>query len=203
MPQVPPIHDFIRELDRAWDRPTGEKTVLRIIGSTALMLQADYERGTKDSDILETDDLGRGTRARLLALAGKGTELHGRHRLCVEFVSSGFPLIPQKPLWLDVPDLNENLVHFHIEVLDVVDVVVSKLRRFHAHDVQDIEAMVDRGLVPHETLIKRFLAAVDCFTLDSRAEDLPKCVKNLNRVERDFLGVDETDIELPAWLADD
>jgi hypothetical protein len=44
---------------------------------------------------------------------------------------------------------DRELAHFRIEVLDVVDVVVSKLKRFHANDLRDIEAMVDRDLVPH------------------------------------------------------
>ena len=30
--------------------------------------------------------------------------------------------------------------------------------------------------------------------------DLPRIVANLHRVERDMLGVDETDIELPSWI---
>ncbi|HEY1551709.1 MAG TPA: hypothetical protein VGG28_27970 [Kofleriaceae bacterium] len=30
--------------------------------------------------------------------------------------------------------------------------------------------------------------------------DLPKYVANLHRVERDMLGVDETEIELPSWI---
>ena len=33
------------------------KVRLRVIGSSALMLQTDYARGTKDSDVLETADL--------------------------------------------------------------------------------------------------------------------------------------------------
>lgn len=48
-----------------------------------------------------------------------------------------------------------NLKHFRIEVLDVVDVVVSKLARYNANDAQDIDAMITRGLVPHGLLIER------------------------------------------------
>ena len=60
------------------------------------MLQARYERGTKDSDIFETTDLDVETKPRLLELAGPGT--------------------------------------------DVIDVVVSKLKRLHGNDLRDIEA---------------------------------------------------------------
>jgi hypothetical protein len=55
-------------------------------------------------------------------------------------------------------------------------------------------------LVPHERLLDRFRAAVDELDGDARAEDLPKYVKNLHRVERDMVGVDETEIELPTWI---
>lgn len=45
------FEDFFRELDASWKWPADAKTSLRIIGSAALMLQADYERGTKDTDV--------------------------------------------------------------------------------------------------------------------------------------------------------
>jgi hypothetical protein len=41
---------------------------------------------------------------------------------------------------------------------------------------------------------------VDYFLLDARAEDLPKCVENLHRVERDLFGLPETEIDLPDWI---
>jgi len=172
-------------------------------GSSPLMLQAEYERGTKDSDVLETDDLDERTRVRLIQLAGPGTDLHRRHRLYVELVSSALPFLPRVPLWHEISQLNEGLQHFRLVVLDVVDVVVSKLMRLHANDIADIEAMVERERVPHARLLERFLSAVKCFSMDARAEDLPRYVRNLHRVERDVFNVTETPIELPAWVHDD
>jgi hypothetical protein len=137
------------------------------------------------------------------ALAGPGTTLHSRHKLYIEIVSSGLPLLPQAPAWRDIPELNKDLTSFRLEVLDVLDVIVSKLRRFHANDVRDIEAMVNLDLVPHEALLERFLSAVECFLMDSRAENLSRCVKNFHRVERDMLLVNETPIALPDWLQAD
>jgi hypothetical protein len=101
---------------------------------------------------------------------------------------------------LDVADLNTDLANLHIQVLAIVDVVVSKLKRFHAYDLQDIEAMVERGLVDHGLLVEPFREAIDGYPLDARAEDLPRYIANLHRVERDLLGVPETAIELPSWL---
>lgn len=194
------IREFLRDLDCAWMPTASPKVPLRIIGSTALMLQASYERGTKDSDVLETVDLGADTRARLKAIAGQGSKLHVRHKLYVDIVSDGLPFLAPLPRWLDVHDLNADLANVHVQVLHVVDVVVSKLKRFHPYDLQDIDAMVERGLVDHGLLIERFREAVDGYLLDARAEDLPKYVANLHQVERDLLGVPETAIELPSWL---
>lgn len=73
-------------------------------------------------------------------------------------------------------------------------------KRFHANDQSDIAAMIDLGLVPHAQLIERFRAAVDEFSGDARAEELPVYVARLHRVERDMLGVAESEIELPSWI---
>ena len=51
---MPLINDFFIDIDRHWGASTEGKIPLRIIGSSALMLQTNYERGTKDSDVLET-----------------------------------------------------------------------------------------------------------------------------------------------------
>lgn len=42
------IDDFFKDIDGRWGQAPDAKIRLRIIGSAALMLQADYERGTKD-----------------------------------------------------------------------------------------------------------------------------------------------------------
>ena len=96
--------------------------------------------------------------------------------------------------------MNRRLEKLELFVLDVVDVVVSKLKPFRANDQSDIDAMIKRGLVPHESLLERFRAAVDEFSGDARASDLPQYIKHLHRVERDMLGVDETEIDLPSWI---
>lgn len=195
-----PIRNLIKDVDRLWDRAGQGKICLSIIGSAALMLQTSYERGTKDSDILEAASLKAETKDRLLQLAGHGTDLYRRHRVYLEFVAPGIPFLPQNPLFHLVGDLNEELAHFEIEVLDVADVVVSKLKRFHANDVSDIEAMVNLEKVDHARMIERFRAAVETYAMDARAEDLPRYVRNLHRIERDCFQAPETPIELPSWI---
>lgn len=164
------------------------------------MLQANYQRGTKDSDVLETKDLSRRVRDSLLRLAGQRTTLATKHRMYLEFVPNGLPFLPQVPRFHEMTALNEALAHFTIAALDVVDVVVSKIMRFNSDDRNDIDAMIGLELVSHEQLIHRFHSAVDWYSMDARVAELPKYVENLHRVERDMLLVDETDIQLPGWI---
>jgi hypothetical protein len=149
---VSALEEFFRDLDKQWRWPGDAKIGLRLIGSAALMLQTNYERGTKDSDVLETTSLTDEIKTRLLAIAGKDSRLLDRHRLYLEIVASGIPFLPRGPVWHPVAALNANLEHFRIEALDVVDVVVSKFKRAHAVDMDDIAAMIDAGVVPHARL---------------------------------------------------
>ena len=194
------IEDFLREVDVLWTWPTTSPIPLRIIGSTALMLQTSYVRGTKDSDVLETIELSVETQQRLVSVAGAGTELFTRRRLYIEIVRNGIPFLPWPPTWHLLDAFNRSLQHFELGVLDVVDVVVSKLKRLNDNDLTDIAAMVDLGLVSQDALADRFRSAVDNFSGDARASDLPKYVGNLHRIERDVLGVDESEIEIPSWI---
>ena len=197
-----PIRNLILELDRLWPTERGEKVLLRIIGSAALMLQTPYERATKDGDILEIASLTPEVKNQLLRLAGKDSTLHKKHRVYLEFVGPGFPFLPRQPQFHPVQDLNASLGHFTVEVLDAADVVVSKLARFHADDARDIEAMIDLERFDHTRLLERFTSAIDGFAGDARAATLPRYIRNFHRVERDWFQVSETSIELPPWIED-
>jgi hypothetical protein len=68
-----PIELFLLNIDAEW--PAGAPRILfKVIGSTALMLQTPYSRGTKDSDVLGVDPIIGSVADALLALAGKGTK---------------------------------------------------------------------------------------------------------------------------------
>ena len=194
------IEAFFREIDRLWEPIRPGRIPLKLIGSGSLFLQADYSRTTKDGDVLETSEVTGEIKDKLKELAGKRTPLHKRTGLYLDIVFAGLPFLPQTPKFHPQPKLNASLRHFEVEVLDVVDVVVSKFSRFSPSDVEDARAMVKLGLVDHKTLIRRFEAAVDYFSMDARAEDFPDYVKNLHRVERDMLNVPESEIELPGWI---
>jgi hypothetical protein len=69
---------FFDDIDGRWNGPPGEVIELRLIGSTALMVLTEYDRGTKDSDVLETVAITGAIKTRLLELAGQDTALHRR-----------------------------------------------------------------------------------------------------------------------------
>jgi hypothetical protein len=130
----------------------------------------------------------------------ENSAMHARHRVYIDIVANGVPFLPRGPRFHAVEAL-KSLQHFEIVVLDIVDVVVSKLKRFSANDQSDIEAMIELGHVEHALLVSRVRSAVDSFVEDARAEEqLPRCIRNLHRVERDLFDAAESEIELPGWL---
>src|SRR5690349_15668370 len=98
------------------------------------MLQSDYSRITKDSDVLETADLSDAIREQLERLAGRGSPLYHRHRMYLDLVSQFLPFLPEEPHWVPVSGLDGRLTHLQVEALGITDVVVSKLYRFIAND---------------------------------------------------------------------
>lgn len=192
------VEQFFAEIDSKW--PTSDtKQQLRIIGSGALMLQTTYQRGTNDGDIFETQ-LPAEAKDRLLELAGRGTVIHAKRSMYVDIVANGIPFLPRPATWHAVPKLSSLLSRLEILALDVIDVVVCKLKPFRPRDIGDIAAMIDRGLVRHELLVERFKSAADEFAYGAYAQAIPTYLKNLNQVERDLFGVAESEIELPSWI---
>lgn len=195
------IEEFLIELDQNWKTSSKELIRLPIIGSAALFLQCDYSRGTKDSDVLQVGQLTADeVVAALEKIAGSGSVLAKRHRVYLDIVAQSIPFLPHPPRFHVLENLNHQLHHFKVEVLDMVDVVVSKLKPFRAQDVDDIRYLADRGLIESSELVSRFEAAVAYWSMDARATQLPKYVENLHVVQRDLLGVEETVIELPRWI---
>jgi len=196
------IEDFFIDLDRRWRLAQAGRIPLRIIGSAALMLHTKYERRTKDSDVVETDFITESVRKALMDIAGQKTEFHTRYGMYLDIVARATPFLPHPPVYRTVAALKE-LKHFSVDALEPVDVVVSKLKRFFANDVSDIEAMVNMGIIDHDRLIERLKSAVDAYELDARAEvHLPRIIANFHAIERDCFQVPETIIDLPGSMND-
>jgi hypothetical protein len=192
------IESFLKDIDER-AKPVSGVIRLHVIGSAALLLQTDHERGTKDSDVWETTDMTTEIKASLSAIAGKGSPIHHKHRMWLDFVPNGLPFLPQKPRFHSIHRLNRSLTRLHIEALDIVDTVVSKLARFNASDVEDISAMVKRGLAPHGEFVRRFRAALDAASMGAQADEFSRYVTNFHAIERDHYRVRETEIDVPDW----
>ncbi|MFH1724074.1 MAG: DUF6036 family nucleotidyltransferase [Elusimicrobiota bacterium] len=195
------IREFLSEIDAKWKAIGGEPLNLRIIGSAALMLRCDYERGTKDADVLEVKDGPPAIKDQLLTLAGEKTDIHRQFRIHIDVVDGAILFLPQRPVFHPLPSLS--LKNFNIEVLDIGDVVLSKLKRYNSDDKNDIRAMAQRELVGHKRLVARFAAAADWFSMDARAQDVARYLRNLHAAERDILGFPPSKIELPDSMQDE
>ncbi len=193
------IEKYFRELDHEWKSGQEGKITLFVIGSGALFLQTDYERGTKDSDVLETPEISPDVSKRLRALAGRGSPLFKKYRVFLDIVRRPIPFLPQMPIFHPVPGF-KNFKNFEIKVLDIVDVVVSKLKPFRPQDKKDIEFLANKKLLLHDRLLERFRLVLDFHSMDARAGDFPKFLENLHTVEREMLFVPESKIELPDWI---
>jgi len=196
-----PPEALLLELDRLWKAEDTPRIRIRILGSMALMLQTDYQRGTKDGDLLYAEPIDARVKERLLALGGQGTPLARRHRIYLDVVSRGILMLPAQPLFVPLPALSAQLTHFEVEALSVPDVVITKLKPFRPTDIADIAAMILRGHVTHDQFVTLFRSAVERFADGATGgEKLPKIVANFHQIERDQFGVEETDIELPPWV---
>lgn len=199
-----PPEALLLDLDKLWQGEGKPRIRIRILGSMALMLQTNYERGTKDGDILDAHPIDAEIKERLLKLGGLGSALAKRHRVYLDVVTNGLLMLPAQPRYLPLPDFTAQLAHFEVEALSVPDVVISKLKPFRPTDIADIAAMIARGCVTHEQFQSLFLSAIDRFADGATgAAKLPKIVQNFNQIERDYFGTEETQIELPSWVDED
>ena len=104
-----PVEALFRAIDRELSSTTLPRVELRIVGSTALLLQTTYRRGTKDSDVVETFDFDPEVRDTLVGLAGPGTRLSVQHGIHLEFVGEAILFLPEEPAWKHAWSLSLNL----------------------------------------------------------------------------------------------
>ena len=196
-----PPEALLLDLDKRWQSQGEPRIRIRILGSMSLMLQTDYERGTKDGDILYAPPVEGLVKDRLLALGGQGTVLAKRHRVYIDVVTSGILMLPAQPQYIPIPGLTARLTNFEVEALSIPDVVITKLKPFRPADIEDINAMILRRHITHDQFLGLFQSAVDRFADSATgAAKLPQIVQNFNQIERDSFGVEETEIELPPWV---
>ena len=153
-----PPEALLLDLDKVWKDERKQKIQIRILGSMSLMLQTDYQRGTKDGDILYAAPVDEAVKKQLLELGGMGSRLAKRHSVYIDVVSRAILMLPAQPNYVPLLDLTAKLTHFEVEALSIPDVVISKLKPFRPTDIADINAMIVRDRITHEQFQSLFLA---------------------------------------------
>jgi len=154
---------------------------LLIGGASALVLAYDGQLATRDLDVI-----GERTGV-LLALSermGSGSEAHRLTGYYLDVVPPGW--FPNAPGWRAraVPVPVPGLQHIELKVLEVHDLILSKLKRFGSGDRDDIRSLCDRAEFDVEILKERYQQARQLYDRDEEE----KLDENFRFVEIEFLG---------------
>jgi len=152
----------------------GERLDLYLLGRAALIVRYGLNLATKDVDMVmrtETPEL----EAKAFELFGKGTPNAMRWGLYLEGVPPGLPPVPGSYRRLSV-ELPGNWKVLRPRQLDAHDLAVTKLKRFHAGDREDLRILCDAGDLTREGL-ERALNSAYPFGMDE--EEDPEC-KRMN-----------------------
>ena len=131
----------------------GETLELHLIGRSALVLGFGLRLMTKDVDVVEVAPAPLLDRA--AEAFARGGEAHRRLGFYLEVVSSGLPPMPAgfaaRCVAIDGPwrVIRPKRPEAH-------DLIVTKLKRFHAGDREDVRILCDSGEVAEPTLRERF-----------------------------------------------
>jgi hypothetical protein len=154
----------------------------------AILLAYDGQLGTEDVDLV-------GEKAGLLLrrsdLAAKGSPLHRETGYCLDIVSPG--LFPQEWGWPGRAKvaLVPGVEHIELRILELHDLILSKLRRFGGKAREDIRRLCDRPEFDVETLRDRLRNARLRYDRDEQ-ESLDG---NFHFIEREFLALDPSDFD--------
>lgn len=176
---------LLRELDARLEDPPRE---VWMGGGAAILLAYDGTVATVDIDLIGEKT---GLLLHLSGLAPKGSALHRSTHLYCDVVPPG--LFPSEFGWrsraiaIDLPELS----HLRIRVLEIHDLILSKLKRFSPKDREDIRHLSGRTQVDLGTLRERYRDARLFFDYDQRE----KLDSNFNLVETEFLGAEPSGFE--------
>ena len=144
MGSVPPAFlAFLAELDSLLTN----RTELHCVGGFVVSALYGLERPTADIDILPVLPADR----TVLVLAGKGSELHQKHRVYIDQVAIMTPPYEYATRLVDM--FPTQFVKLHLRALDPYDLALSKLKRNATHDREDVKHLAMRA--PLETAILR------------------------------------------------
>jgi len=133
------------------DERLREHVDLHCIGGFVVSQYYGFARETADLDVLGV--VPAQAASQIQALAGKGSPLHRKHRVYVEYVGvASFPdsyesrLIRVFPIW----------TRLRLWALEAHDLALTKLERSNDRDLQDVMYLAQSGFLQRETLIERY-----------------------------------------------
>lgn len=162
------------------------KVVLYMGGGAAILLAYEGQLRTDDVDLIGEKV---GVLKRLGEAMGKGSELHRTTAYYLDIVPPG--LFPQEWGWrgraksLKVPGVD----HIELRVLELHDLILSKVRRFAGKDREDIRGLCNRKEFEIEILRSRYVQARLRYDHDERE----KLDANFRFIESEFLALEPSD----------
>jgi hypothetical protein len=139
---------------------------------------------TKDVDLVTRGEMPH-LQARAFELFGKGTPNALKWGLYLESVPEGLPPVPGSYRRLSV-ELSGDWKVLRPKQLDAHDLAVTKLKRFHAGDREDLRILCDSGELTTEGL-KRALDSAYPFGMDEEEDPGCKRVNDHFRKVVDYL----------------
>jgi hypothetical protein len=180
------IVQFLEAVDAALAEQAsqGERLDLYLIGRAALILRYGLSLATKDVDMvtrLQDSHLEKIA----FELFGKGTDNAKQWGLYLEGVPAGIPPIPGTYV-KRAEALPGNWKALRPWQPEPHDLAVTKLKRFHAGDREDLQILCDSGDLTPEGL-ERALASAYFFGMDEEEDPSCKRVKENVRKVSDYL----------------
>lgn len=177
---------FLKHIDE--QIPGSQKAQLYIGGGAALLLAYDGELATDDVDCI---GVKKQLLKKLYERAGKGSDIHRQTGYYLDLVPPG--KFPQEWGWrgrakgIKVP----GVMHMEIKVLEIHDLILSKLRRFAGKDQDDIKWLCDRPEFDVAILRSRYRAARGLYDHDER----DKLDRNFRFLEEEILATAPTNFD--------
>jgi hypothetical protein len=162
----------------------GERLDFYLIGRSAMIVRYGLQMATKDVDMVSRTD-APDLEAKAFDLFGKGTPNALQWGLYLEGVPPGLPPLPGSYRRLAVP-LPGSWKVLRPQQLDPHDLAITKLRRFHAGDREDLRILCDSGDLTQEGM-ERALGSAYPFGMDEEENPEHKRVNEHFRKLMEYL----------------
>jgi hypothetical protein len=147
-----PWNEFLNEIDELQTAPTQ----IICIGGFVVTKIHGFSRNTGDLDYIESpSELA----AQLDAIAGKGSPLHKKYNLYVDYVGA----LVTMPINFDerLMEVSFQFKNLKIFIPDVYDLILSKMERNSPKDYEDVHFLAEKYSLGFAILRKRFDEELD------------------------------------------